>query len=96
MVIDLFSMILLPVMINIVTAPIDARNLLKSFQNRPKPINHDLQKAIKIAYLQTLIEIATECKAGRMQPFRLYLPTELDQRWNRKMRSSCVGCEKVG
>jgi hypothetical protein len=60
MVIDLFSMILLPVMINIVTAPIDAKNLLGRFQNRPKPINHDWQKAIKIAYLQALIEIATD------------------------------------
>jgi len=80
MVIDLFSMILLPVMINIVTAPIDAKNLLGRFQNRPKPINHDLQKAIKIAYLQALIEIATECQAGKIKSFRIYLPTEIDKR----------------
>jgi flagellar biosynthesis GTPase FlhF len=80
MVIDPFSMILLPMMINIVTAPIDARGLLKRFQNRQKPINHDLQKAIKIAYLQALIEIATECQAGKIQSFRIYLPTEIDQK----------------
>jgi hypothetical protein len=59
-VIDLFSMILLPVMINIFTDFIEPRNLLKRFQNRQKPINNDLQKAIKIAYLQPLIQIATD------------------------------------
>ncbi|MGL4500876.1 MAG: hypothetical protein ACRCU2_17535, partial [Planktothrix sp.] len=77
MVIDPFSMILLPVMINIVTATLDVKVL---FKNREKPINHDLQKAIKIAYLQALLEITQEFKAGRIESFRLYLPTELDQK----------------
>jgi energy-coupling factor transporter ATP-binding protein EcfA2 len=80
MVIDPFSMILLPAMINIFTGPINAISLLKRFQNRQKPINHDLQKAIKIAYLQALIEIATECQAGKIKSFRIYLPTEIDKR----------------
>ncbi|VXD20574.1 NACHT domain-containing protein [Planktothrix paucivesiculata] len=80
MVIDPFSMILLPVMINIVTAPLDVKVLLKRLKNREKPINHDLQKAIKIAYLQALLEITQEFKAGRIESFRLYLPTELDQK----------------
>lgn len=80
MVIDPFSMILLPVMINIFTAPLDVKVLLKRLKNREKPINHDLQKAIKIAYLQALLEITQEFKAGRIESFRLYLPTELDQK----------------
>lgn len=80
MVIDPFSMILLPVMINIVTAPLDVKVLLKRLKNREKPINHDLQKAIKIAYLQALLEITQEFKAGRIESFRLYLPTEIDQK----------------
>ena len=80
MAIDPFSMIMLPVMINIVTSPIDARSLFRRFQKQTKPINHDLQKAIKIAYLQALIEIATEFKAEKIQSFRLYLPTEIDQK----------------
>lgn len=96
MVIDPFSMVLLPMMINIVTAPIDARGLLKRFQYQPKPINHDLQKAIKIAYLQALIGISTECQAGKIKSFRLHLPTEIEQRWNRKMRSRGYGWGKVG
>ncbi|MEA5469206.1 NACHT domain-containing protein [Spirulina sp. 06S082] len=79
MAIDPFSMILLPVMINIVTSPIDARSLFRRFQNQPKPINHDLQKAIKIAYLQALIEIATEFKSEKIQSFRLYLLTESEK-----------------
>ena len=80
MVIDPFSMILLPVMINIVTAPLDVKVLLNRLKNREKPINHDLQKAIKIAYLQALLEIAQEFKAGIIQSFRLYLPTEIDRK----------------
>ncbi|OIP73097.1 MAG: hypothetical protein AUK43_01195 [Oscillatoriales cyanobacterium CG2_30_40_61] len=82
-------MILLPVMINIFTAPIDARGLLERFQKREKPINHDLQKAIKIAYLQALLEISQEFKAGIIQPFRLYLPTEIDQKieqWQNELK----------
>jgi len=89
MVIDPFSMILLPMMINIVTGQIDARKLLKQFQNQPKPINHDLQKAIKVAYLQALLEIAQEFKAGKIQSSRLYLPTELDQKieeWQNELK----------
>jgi hypothetical protein len=89
MVIDPFSMILLPMMINIVTGLIDVRKLLKHFQNQPKPINHDLQKAIKVAYLQALLEIAQEFKAGKIQSFRLYLPTELDQKieqWQNELK----------
>lgn len=89
MVIDPFSMILLPVMINIVTAPLDVKVLLKRFKNREKPINHDLQKAIKIAYLQALLEITQEFKAGIIQSFRLYLPTEIDQKieqWQNELK----------
>jgi hypothetical protein len=80
MVIEPFSMILLPMMINIVTGPIDAKALLERFKKQPKPINHDLKKAIKIAYLQALIEIATECQAGKIKSFRIYFPTEIDRR----------------
>ena len=76
--------LLLSIVTNLATGPINVydlpKNLINKFKGDPKPINHDLQKAIKIAYLQALIEIAQEFKAGRIQPFRLYLPTELDQK----------------
>ncbi|SKB13452.1 hypothetical protein PL11201_510080 [Planktothrix sp. PCC 11201] len=76
--------LLLSIVTNLATGPINIydwpKNLINKFKDAPKPINHDLQKAIKIAYLQALIEIAQELKEGRIQPFRLYLPTELDQK----------------
>ncbi|NEO86622.1 MAG: hypothetical protein F6J87_20540 [Spirulina sp. SIO3F2] len=64
-------MIILLVMINLVTEPIDASCLLKHFQNPRKSINHDLQKAITISYLQALIEIAQDCQAGKIVRSRL-------------------------
>ncbi len=76
--------LLLSIVTNLATGPINVydlpKNLINKFKGDPKPINHDLQKAIKIAYLQALLEIAQEFKAGIIQPFRLYLPTEIDQK----------------
>ncbi|MEA5419029.1 NACHT domain-containing protein [Spirulina sp. CCNP1310] len=73
------SMILLPVLINVVTGPIDAPQLLRKFQRQQRPMNHDLQKAIKVAYLNALIEIAMEYREGKMQSFRLYMKTQIDR-----------------
>jgi signal recognition particle GTPase len=76
--------LLLSIVTNLATGPINVydlpKNLINKFKGDPKPINHDLQKAIKIAYLQALLEIAQEFKAGIMPSFRLYLPTEIDQK----------------
>jgi Predicted NTPase (NACHT family) len=87
------SGLLLSIVTNLATGPINVydwpKNLINKFKDDPKPINHDLQKAIKIAYLQALIEIGQEFKAGRIQPFRLYLPTEIDQKieqWQNELK----------
>lgn len=66
------SMILLPVLINVVTGPIDAPQLLQKIKRQPKPMNHDLQKAIKIAYVQALIAIATKYR-GKIPSFQPFL-----------------------
>jgi hypothetical protein len=93
------SGLLLSIVTNLATGPINVydwpKNLINKFKDDPKPINHDLQKAIKIAYLQALIEIGQEFKAGRIQPFRLYLPTEIDQKLNNGKRVKQVKMPKM-
>ena len=70
--------VLLPVTLNVATGGRLA--FLTLFKAKQKPVNHDLQKAIKTAYLQALLEIAQEFKSGKIKAFHLYVPTELDRK----------------
>ncbi|MGL4500611.1 MAG: hypothetical protein ACRCU2_16200 [Planktothrix sp.] len=87
---DPFTTFLIPIIINIVTSPIDPLILLHRFQNNQKPINHDLKKAIKIAYLQALLEITENYKQTTLiSSFKLYIPTKIDRKiyqWKKELK----------
>jgi hypothetical protein len=77
----LLTMVIIPMLVTMITPPVNfPALLLEKVRKEPKPINHDLQKAIKIAYLKALIEIAENITRGQIQSFRLHQPDKLQEK----------------
>lgn len=87
---DPFTTFLIPIIINISTAPINPVILIQRLLQNKRPINHDLKKAIKIAYLQAILEITqTYKKDFLISSFRLYIPTKIDLKiaeWKKELK----------